>query len=338
MSVRKRSVSGLCFIVFLFVAGSGLALAAQAGDAAAGGGSAFNYVDGRLGQAVSLDGKSQSVKIPHYAGLKPAKQITIAAWIKPEKIAEGWLWQEIYRKEDGDARSLLAIGQHEGKHCLCFGLGIGERFVECGAPLPASQVLDGKWHLVCVTYDGKAIRLYADGKEIGVVKASGAIMTSGESPAFIGSAKGSEEFFPGGIDDLRIYNRALSAAEIKALARADGKATVNGLTGWWKLDGNLKNSATASQTKPPEAQLLGEQTKELTVDKTYLLMPINNRAERNQRISLVVDGKEVRHVGAGLAEKKEDADWWAFFDVARFKGRKLAIEVTPAPKDWKIKD
>ena len=67
----------------------------------------------------------------------------------------------------------------------------------------------------------------------------------------------------------------------------------------------------------------------MTVSTTYLLMPINNAAARNQKISLTVDGKEVRHVQAGLAEKKEDADWWAFFDISAYRGKTLSVSVQP---------
>jgi len=314
MNVLKRNAAVLCCLpVLLFAIGS-----------AAGG----SYADGRLGRAVILDGKSQCIKIPHYAGLRPDKAITISAWVKPRKLAKGWWWQEIYRKEDGDARSLLALGQHKGKHCLCVGLGIGGKYVDHGAPLAAEKLLDGKWHLVCATYDGKAIRFYADGAEIGSAKASGAIDTKGRAPAYIGSAKGSEEYFPGGIDDVRIYNRALSADEIKKLALADGKASEKGLTGWWKLDGNLNNSAAAAKTAPL-ATMIAEESKDMTVSESFLIMPIDNSAPRNQRISVVVDGKEVRHVGTGLAGRKEDVDWWAFFDISAYKGKKLTVSVKP---------
>jgi len=315
MNILKRSMvvsSSLLFLLFAAV------------DTATGGG----YADGRLGQGVILDGKSQSIKIPHYAGLKPPKAITISAWIKPERIAEGWWWQEIYRKEDGDARSLLAIGKYKDKHCLCFGLGIGGKYIDHGAPLAGPKLLDGKWHLVCATYDGTVLSFYADGQEIGTAEATGAIMTSGESPAYIGSAKGSEEYFTGGIDDVRIYSRALSADEIKKMASADGKATVDGITGWWKLDGNLKNSAPKAP-KEPAAELRGVERKEITVSKTYLLMPIRNGDPRNQMVSVVVDGREVRYLHAKLAAKKEDVDWWAFFDISAYKGKKLTVSVQP---------
>jgi sucrose-6-phosphate hydrolase SacC (GH32 family) len=88
------------------------------------------------------------------------------------------------------------------------------------------------------------MKFYANGQQIGTsTKASGAIDTQGEAPAFIGSMKGASEFFKGGIDDVRLYNRALSAGEIKTMALADGKAAVSGIVGWWTFDGDLKNSA-----------------------------------------------------------------------------------------------
>ncbi|MDH3719609.1 MAG: hypothetical protein OES79_15920, partial [Planctomycetota bacterium] len=230
MNILKLNVaifSSLIFLLFAVV------------DTAAGG----DYADGKIGKALILDGSSHTVKIPHYAGLKPAKAITISAWIKPGRVVKGFWEQHIYRKEDGNARALLAIGEYKEKHCLMFGLGIGGKYGGLNTPLEPAKLLDGKWHLVCATYDGKAIKLYADGQEIGSAQASGAIDTRGEAPAYIGSYKGINGFYKGGVDDVRLYNRALSSDQIKTMALADGKTTVNGIAGWWKLDGDLKNSA-----------------------------------------------------------------------------------------------
>ena len=88
-------------------------------------------------------------------------------------------------------------------------------------PLAPAKLLDGKWHLVCVTFDGKAMKFYADGDEIGATtNVSGAIDIGGEAPAYIGSFKGTGEFFKGGIDDVRLYKRALPAGEIMTMAAA----------------------------------------------------------------------------------------------------------------------
>ena len=70
MNILKLNVavfSSLLFLLFAVV------------DTATG----SDYADGKLGKALILDGSSHTVKIPHYAALKPAKAITISAWIKP---------------------------------------------------------------------------------------------------------------------------------------------------------------------------------------------------------------------------------------------------------------
>ena len=100
MNILKPNLavfSSLLFLLFAVV------------DTAAGG----VYADGKLGKALILDGSSHTVKIPHYAALKPTKAITISAWIKPGRVAKGFWEQHIYRKEDGNARALLAIGEYK---------------------------------------------------------------------------------------------------------------------------------------------------------------------------------------------------------------------------------
>jgi len=78
-----------------------------------------------------------------------------------------------------------------------------------------------------------------------------------------------------------------------------------------------------------------ETAMEMTLQKRYLNIPIENRGTSPARkMTLTVDGELLGEFVLRLAEDKPD--WWAFFDVARFKGRKLVINMTPAPKDWKI--
>ena len=112
MNILKRYTAVSCSLLFLLFA---------AVDIATGG----DYADGKLGKALILDGESQSVKIPHYAGLKPFKGITISAWIKPERVTKGKeSWQQIYRKQERRSYGFMAIGEYRNKHSLCFGLKI----------------------------------------------------------------------------------------------------------------------------------------------------------------------------------------------------------------------
>ncbi len=194
------------------------------------------YVAGKSGRAVQLDGTSESVKIPHYAALKPGAQITISAWVRPGKEV-GEAWREIYRKEDGQGRHLLALGKTGDTTGVWLGLGIGGRYVEFGASASLDKLKDGQWHQITGTYDGACMRLYVDDREIGREAHAGSLDTDGSRPAYIGSYDGNKEHFSGGIDDVRVYDRALSPRDMRT-ASAVGKPPV----GWWKLDGDLLNA------------------------------------------------------------------------------------------------
>jgi alpha-L-rhamnosidase len=211
-------------------------------------GAGLTFRPGKFGQAVALNGTGDCVRIAHYATLKPSNAVTLCAWVAPS-AALGADWREIYRKDDSTARHLLALGQTGSITGAWVGLGINGAYVEFGAPTSLDALKDGQWHLIAATYDGSFIRLYVDGAEIGSKPQTGALSTSGTQEAYIGSNKGQNEFFPGGIDDVRVYSRALSAGEIQAMAAAGAGADPS-LVGWWKLDGDLLNSANGNNGEP----------------------------------------------------------------------------------------
>jgi len=208
----------------------------------------LRYCPGRLGQALALDGRSQSLRIPHDPRLKPPSAVTLSAWIRPRQCTDAW--QEIYRKDDGLARHLLAIGKTGEVFGLWVGLGIAGKYVERGAAIPRECLADGRWHLAAASFDGSAVRLYFDGQEIGRTAVSGALDTQGSSPAFLGSLAGRSEFFGGEIDDVRVYARALSAEEVRTLASGSAEVPPQGLAGRWKLDGDLRSSVGGPSGEP----------------------------------------------------------------------------------------
>ena len=82
----------------------------------------------------------------------------------------------------------------------------------------------GQWIHVAGVYDGSTTRLYVNGAQTASSALTGAIRRDTARPVYIGgnqnttSTGAPQQFFRGRIDDLRIYGRALSAAEIQALA------------------------------------------------------------------------------------------------------------------------
>ena len=76
-----------------------------------------------------------------------------------------------------------------------------------------AALVPNTWTHVAATYNGTQIQLYINGGLVSSTPATGAIQTT-TTPLRIGGNTYSTEFFQGLIDEVRIYNRALSAAEI----------------------------------------------------------------------------------------------------------------------------
>ena len=81
----------------------------------------------------------------------------------------------------------------------------------------ATTFSEGNWHHVVATYDGTSSKLYVDGSLEGQVAIAGTI-TPSTAPLAIGrNGIQDTDRFRGSIDDVRIYDRALSAAEVAIL-------------------------------------------------------------------------------------------------------------------------
>jgi hypothetical protein len=75
------------------------------------------------------------------------------------------------------------------------------------------------WHLITGTYDGTTMKLYVDGVVVASAAATGSIAVTSD-PLDVGNKNGStvgSDTFSGNLDDVRIYDRAISASEIATL-------------------------------------------------------------------------------------------------------------------------
>lgn len=129
-------------------------------------------------------------------------------------------------------------------------------------------VNDGAWHYGGWVYDGTAVRLYLDGKEVDAVATSTLSLTVSNPLCFASYDASCSNFeFSGALDDIRIYDRALSADEVAAQYRlgAATKMTVNqtlsrpslqgGLVGYWTMDGkNVDLSQPAAEVRDTSGQ------------------------------------------------------------------------------------
>ena len=164
------------------------------------------------GEALDLKG-AHALRVDGFGPLR-LSALTLSVWAKPADLGG---YRELFRQECGDDRVLFSF--QEGGAILSLGLNISG-YVECDGRIRPEDVLDGTWHHCAATFDGQFMRVYLDGREVGVLDRPGAVTTCAAAPAFVGSSGGNNEHFQGGLDDLWIRPNALSAAEIAGQYRA----------------------------------------------------------------------------------------------------------------------
>jgi hypothetical protein len=84
----------------------------------------------------------------------------------------------------------------------------------------SGALVENQWMHVASVYDGAFMRLYLNGVEVGAQSKSGSLSTNSGVPVWIGAnpTNASQVPWDGQIDDVRIYDRALSPQEVFELA------------------------------------------------------------------------------------------------------------------------
>ncbi|HID24606.1 MAG TPA: LamG domain-containing protein, partial [Planctomycetaceae bacterium] len=124
-------------------------------------------IAGVFGNALWFSGRHR-IKVHDTNLFRQVTGIAISAWVQPVELSH---YREIFRKEDGNNRVLFSF-QHDGT-ILSLGLNIDGQYLECDATIDPQHVRDGRWHHCAATYDGRAMRVYLDGKQVGELKRPG---------------------------------------------------------------------------------------------------------------------------------------------------------------------
>jgi hypothetical protein len=168
-------------------------------------------VAGKLGQALAFDGSTSYLAVGTPTS-EPSSAITIAAWIYKNTNVPWASILDRYGGEDLDCFSLGFDGS-TGQNLMLNSNGTSGN--NWNAVTSNSAVSTGKWVHVAVSSNGSSATFYINGIADGT-QATVPVCNTG--PFIIGANfPGGDEYFNGKIDDLRLYNRALSAQEISAL-------------------------------------------------------------------------------------------------------------------------
>ena len=170
---------------------------------------------------LSFNGTNDYVSVPDSTSLDITNEITISAWIYMNQYSTNWpkLVMKPYDTADTDPWELfnLDLG-HFGTYprfILTDGIPGGNDITVSNS----SYVLTlGQWHNIVGTYDGTTSSLYVDGELI--ASGSGVInIGTNDMPLNIGGRIGVHGF-KGLIDEVRIYNRAVTLPEIELLSQS----------------------------------------------------------------------------------------------------------------------
>lgn len=179
-------------------------------------------VTGKIGQALSFDGSTNYVKVNDSSNLRATAAVTVSAWIYPTNssvrgdIINKWGNQDAYLLRYG--ASDCSSGSSDQK--LCFAIDEDGSEGAITQASSAATIPINTWTHVAGVFNGTSIKVYINGVENGSTSFASKSIFAGTSPLSIGAVNTDSSptlFFPGRIDDVRVYNRALSASEVAQL-------------------------------------------------------------------------------------------------------------------------
>ena len=132
--------------------------------------------------------------------------MTLEAWVQPSTV-NGWRTVLLKERPGGLAYSLYTSG--DGTRPSGYVAAPGDVKV-----IGTSSLAANAWAHVAMTYDGVTLRLFVNGTQVSS-RALSAPITTSTGVLRLGGNNVWSEFFQGLIDEVRIYNRALTTGEIQ---------------------------------------------------------------------------------------------------------------------------
>jgi hypothetical protein len=159
---------------------------------------------GKYGGALSFDGTNDYVTVPDSASLDLGSTMTMEAWVRPTASSG---WRTVLLKE---SPTDLAYALYSAS-----GTNRPSVWVDGASSVGTAALTTSAWSHVAATYNGSRLRIYVNGTlRTDKAVTSPVPVTSG--PLKIGGNAIWGEWFAGQVDEVRIYDRALTAAEITA--------------------------------------------------------------------------------------------------------------------------
>ncbi len=222
-------------------------------------------VAGKFANAAPYDNVDDYIRVLNNSTLSPSN-LTISTWAYFNTVASNQTLfsKELYTDASNNSGYLLRIYSNNRINLVVEN----NQAVTVGASATYA-ITAGSWYHIVGTYDGQNLKIYVNGNLAGSTAYTGGIGSNSSNLA-IGGTSG-VYLFDGKLDDARIYNRALSPAEVSQLYN-----WAPGPVGYWKMDegsgttisDSSVNSYTSSAFTGNTAFTNGKYGKGLTFDGT----------------------------------------------------------------------
>lgn len=252
----------------------------------------ISYGAAKFGQGAVFNGSSSRIDVANSTAYDVTR-LTMSAWVYSTNYAHnGFIF------EKGSVNTQYSMFFHTGGFVFRTMPSAGGAYVDINVTSASLGITNSNWHHVVCTYDGSIKKVYVNGQlRVSAVYTAG--LMTGQSGERIGAYGGATPayWFNGSIDDVSVFNRALSPKEIEELY--DGtlakysKSTLSkyrkdrfvgyvekgrqientplfndpNLIGYWKLDGNSldskasNNGTDTAMTYPEENSHWGKPAK-----------------------------------------------------------------------------
>ncbi|MCX7048379.1 MAG: right-handed parallel beta-helix repeat-containing protein [Candidatus Sumerlaeota bacterium] len=215
----------------------------------------LRLTEGVIGKALRC-GAGSMIEIPHAPELDPP-QLTVEAWIRIGKIPSGkdarrWAVCKAANEWADGNYSLFIDGANVAAY-LNIGGGNNPKnwFTATGTDNPLKL---NSWQHIALTYNGADLRVYCDGKESAATHI-GRPRKPGNTPLTLGARSDRFGFFEGDLDEVHLYQRALTPEELRRNIEAvrnapSGKAAdivKDGLVGSWGFEDQGGQGADADR-------------------------------------------------------------------------------------------
>ncbi|HEY4518517.1 MAG TPA: LamG domain-containing protein [Candidatus Paceibacterota bacterium] len=180
----------------------------------ASGNTATTTRPGRLGQALSFDGTNDYVSV---ANIVPLRVSTgpVAAWAFRNDATNGkqYVIFNYPRVSNPSAAAYLLYAYDDSNQLILYLDNTAALAYTFGASAKHAK----RWVHYAATWDGSIVSLYGDGKLVATTTQTATLTYTNPAAPRIGDDDSTSHQFRGSLDDVRVYNRAITAAEAKRL-------------------------------------------------------------------------------------------------------------------------